>query len=89
MYSFVLAKGIFFSDPKPNSIESITIVKVLNKDITEEQTGKSACTFAIVECSKVTEERLEILLIIKVSLFNCYTVFHGVSSNLQAASITD
>ena len=32
------------------------IVKVLNKDITEEQTGKSACTFAIVECSKVTEE---------------------------------
>ena len=30
-----------------------------------------------------------IQLITKVSLFHCYTVFHGVSSNLQAAPNTD
>ena len=40
MYSFILARGMFLADPNSNSIESITVDRVLDKVFTEEQVAK-------------------------------------------------
>ena len=48
MYSFLLAGGMFLADPNPNSMESMTVDRVLNKDNTEEQVSNEKIDSSVI-----------------------------------------